>query len=61
MMLSISASHHIFKDPDAPAPKAMNNTEANAKTTFIEPGATINHTAAVKTTKDITRGFSNEM
>ena len=59
-MRSISASHHIFKEPDAPAPKAMNKTDAKAKTRFIEPGATTSPTAAVNTTNDITRGFNNE-
>ena len=55
---SISASHHIFSAPEAPAPIAINRMEAKAIIGCTPTGAANIPTDAVKTTKDITRGFS---
>ena len=56
---SISASYHIFSAPEAPPPMAMNSTEQKAISGCTLPGATIRPTKAVKTTSDMTRGFSS--
>jgi hypothetical protein len=58
MIASISASHHIFKEPDAPPPIAMNKIAQKASTGCKLTGAAIKPTKAVKTTNDITRGLS---
>ena len=54
---SMSASHHMFSAPEAPAPSAMNKIAANASTGCSDTGATRRPTSAVNTTSDITRGF----
>ena len=56
---SMSASYHMFSAPEAPPPSAMNSTDAKATTGFTDTGATYSPTKAVKTTSDITRGFSS--
>ena len=45
--------------PHAPAPTAMHKTAVKASTGFSRPGATSKPIAPVKTTSDITRGFSS--
>ena len=57
MMRSISASNHMFSAPEAPAPIAMKSIEANPTSGCTSTGATSKPTSAVKTTKDMTRGF----
>jgi len=56
---SISASYHMFSAPDAPAPTAMQRIEVKASTGCTCTGAITRPTNAVKTTNDITRGFSS--
>ena len=56
---SMSASYHMFKAPEAPAPSAMNRIAVKASKGCSDTGATINPTKAVKTTSDITRGFNS--
>ncbi len=56
---SMSASHHMFRAPDAPAPQAMHSKLAIATTGCTEPGAATMPASAVNTTSDMTRGFSN--
>ena len=48
----------MFIAPEAPAPTAMHRIEVKASTGWTWPGAIISPTSAVKTTSDITRGFS---
>jgi hypothetical protein len=48
----------MFRAPEAPPPIAMNKIAAKASTGCKDTGAAIKPTKAVKTTKDITRGFS---
>ncbi len=55
---SISASHHMFSAPEAPAPTAMHRIATKATTGCRGTGATSNPTSAVNTTSDITRGLS---
>ena len=57
MRPSMSASYHMLRAPDAPAPTAMQISAASAKTGCMSPGAAIRPTSAVNTTSDITRGF----
>ena len=54
---SISASHHMFSAPEAPAPTAMHRMVAKAITGCTPTGATSIPTAAVKITSRMTRGF----
>ena len=54
---SMSASHHMFNAPEAPAPSAMNRMAAKASIGCSAPGAATRPTSAVNTTSDITRGF----
>ena len=56
---SMSASHHMFSAPDAPAPIAMHRIEAKAMTGCTGAGAAASPTTAVKITSDITRGLSS--
>ena len=58
IIASISASHHIFKEPDAPPPMAMNKIAQKASTGCKLTGAAIKPTKAVNTTNDMTRGLS---
>jgi len=58
---SMSASHHMLRQPEAPAPMAMASSEAKPSTGLMWPGAVTMPTSAVKTTSDITRGFSSAM
>ena len=55
---SMSASYHIFKAPDAPAPIAMQSKDTKPRIGWIEPGAITSPVKAVKTTSDMTRGFN---
>jgi hypothetical protein len=56
--LSISASYHIFRAPEAPPPKAINTIDTKAINGCTLPGAANTPAIAVKTTKDITLGLS---
>ncbi len=56
---SISASHHMFSAPEAPAPMAMHSRAVKAITGCTSAGARTMPTSAVKTTSDMTRGFSS--
>ena len=56
---SMSDSNHIFNAPEAPAPTAIASSDAKAMTRFGGVGAMTTPVKAVKTTRDITRGFSN--
>jgi hypothetical protein len=58
MMASMSASYHMFRAPDAPAPTAMHSSATAPIHGWMVPGATTMPTNAVKMTSDITRGFS---
>ena len=58
---SMSESYHMFSAPEAPPPMAMNRIEQKARNGSIWPGATHSPTKAVKTTSDMTRGFSRAM
>jgi hypothetical protein len=55
----MSASYHMFKAPEAPAPTAMARIAISAMTGSIAPGAVARPTKAVKTTSDMTRGFNS--
>ena len=57
MMWSMSASHHMFSAPEAPAPMAINRIDAKPTTGFTPTGAANMPTNAVNTTSCITRGF----
>ena len=59
MIASMSASYHIFMEPDAPAPIAIQRTATNPSTGWIGPGANANPTRPENTTSDITRGFKS--
>ena len=59
MRASISASYHMFSAPEAPAPTAMQRSAVKAITGCMGTGASTSPTKAVKTTSDITRGFSS--
>ena len=56
---SMSASYHMLSAPEAPAPMAMHSSAVKPRTGWIDPGASIMPTNAVKMTSDITRGFSS--
>ena len=56
---SVSPSSAMFSDPAAPAPTAMHRMAMAATSGFIDPGAMTSPVAAVKTTTDMTRGFSS--
>ena len=56
---SMSASHHMFSAPEAPAPTAMQMIAAMAITGCTGTGAAIIPAAAVKIDSDITRGLSS--
>ena len=47
----------MFSAPAAPAPTAMQMSAAMASTGCMWPGAATRPTSAVKTTRNITRGF----
>ena len=53
----MSASYHILRAPEAPAPAAMASSEANAITGLTGKGATKTPVNAVKITSDMTRGL----
>ena len=55
----MSASHHMLRQPDAPAPTAIIRSDAKAITGCTCACATTMPTSAVNTTSDITRGFSS--
>ncbi len=55
---SISASYHMFRAPDAPAPTAMASTATAPSSGLIGVWAQMRPVRAVNTTSDITRGFS---
>ena len=55
---SISASHHMLRQPEAPAPTAIIRREIAAITGFTVASETTMPTSAVKITSTITRGFS---
>ena len=57
MILSISASNHIFNAPEAPAPIAIQIIAIQAKKGLIAKGDNIKPTKLVKITKDMTLGF----
>ena len=59
MTASISASYHMLSAPDAPAPTAIASTAMIAMKGLVATGAATSPTKAVKTTSDITRGFSS--
>ncbi len=59
MTASMSASHHMFSAPEAPAPTAMQIRLASATTGCMYAGAAIMPASAVKTTSDMTRGFNS--
>jgi hypothetical protein len=61
MTASISASHHMLRQPEAPAPTAIMTREAKAMTGWTSGCATTMPTSAVNTTSDITRGFRRAM
>ena len=48
----------MLSAPEAPAPMAMKRIEVKAMNGCTGTGATSSPTSAVKTTSDITRGFS---
>jgi hypothetical protein len=54
---SISASYHILRAPEPPAPTAMQRMTMAPRMGSMPPGASSRPTTAVKTTSDITRGF----
>ena len=56
---SMSRSYHMLMAADPPAPTAMQITATAAITGWMVPGAMTRPTAPVKTTRDITRGFSS--
>ena len=56
---SISASYHMFREAEAPAPTAMHRMAIAPMTGFSGVPAQIIPVAAVKTTSDMTRGFSS--
>jgi hypothetical protein len=58
MIASMSASHHMFKEPEAPPPMAMNKIAQKDSTGCKLTGAAMSPTKAVNTTKDMTRGLS---
>ena len=55
---SMSASHHMLRQPEAPAPTAIISSEIAAITGFTVASETTMPTRAVKITSTITRGFS---
>ena len=55
---SMSRSYHMLMAADPPAPMAMQSTATAAITGWMVPGAMMSPTAPVKTTRDITLGFS---
>ena len=61
MQASMSASNHILRAPDAPAPTAMHSSAMTASAGCGGSGASIMPTSAVNTTSDITRGFISAM
>ena len=54
---SMSASYHMLRAPEAPAPTAMHSSAMAPSAGCGCSGASIMPTSAVKTTSDITRGF----
>ena len=56
---SMSASYHMLSAPEAPAPTAIASTAMTAMNGLVATGAATSPTNAVKTTSDITRGFSS--
>jgi len=58
MWESMSASYHMFKAPDAPAPMAMQRMAMAPSSGWIGAREQISPVAAVNTTSDITRGFN---
>ena len=58
ILASMSASHHIFSAPQAPAPPAIAESVARSLIQSIGAGASAKPTAPVKTTSDMTRGLS---
>jgi len=56
---SMSASYHMLSAPDAPAPMAMDRIAMTAVNGLTVTGAATRPTKAVKTTSDMTRGFSS--
>jgi hypothetical protein len=59
MIRSMSASYHMLSAPEAPPPMAMAMSDASAMTGWGGVGARSKPASAVKTTSDITRGFSS--
>ena len=59
ILASMSASHHMFRAPEAPAPAAMHRIAAKPITGFTQTGAHSIPTSAVKIDSDITRGLSS--
>ena len=57
MRASMSASYHILRAPEAPAPMAIASSAMMASTGWMLPGATTMPVNAENTTSDITRGF----
>ena len=49
----------MLRQPEAPAPTAMASSAAKPSTGLTGTGAITMPTSAVKTTSDITRGFSS--
>ncbi len=56
---SMSASNHMFRAPEAPAPTAMQRMATAASSGLAETPAQTNPVRAVNTTSDITRGLSS--
>ena len=61
IMASMSASYHMLRAPEAPAPTAMQRSAMAASTGWGCSGASTMPTSAVNTTSDITRGFISAM
>ncbi|MCY1558686.1 hypothetical protein D9M68_956430 [compost metagenome] len=59
MIASISASYHMLRAPEAPAPMAMQTMAIMPTSGLMPTGATSIPTSAVNTTSDMTRGLSS--
>ena len=57
MTASMSASYHMLRAPEPPAPIAMQRMAMTPTTGLMPPGASSRPMMAVKTTSDITRGL----
>src|SRR5687768_2355907 len=57
ILASMSASYHMFREAEAPAPTAMQSTATAARIGLIRSGAQTRPVKAVKITSDMTRGF----